>query len=181
MLFAGALAGLAATVPMTIAMEAMHRRLPARQRHPLPPRKITMRTARRAGFAHELDESQRLELTLAAHFGYGTTAGALYGPLSKRVKGPAAIKGMGYGVVVWAVSYLGLLPALGLMRPATQHAAQRNALMIAAHLVWGASLGLLTATWTRRAQERTKSHLAAPHAGRSTFKVPETAPRERGG
>ena len=144
MLLAGALAGMAATLPMTVAMELMHRQLPARQRHPLPPRKITMRAARRAGLARHLDEPQRFGLTIAAHFGYGTGCGALYAPLARRVKGPAVLKGMGYGLAVWSVSYLGLLPVLGLMRPATQHAPQRNALMIAAHLVWGGTLGLLT-------------------------------------
>ena len=155
MLLAGALAGLAATVPMTVAMEAMHRRLPQRQRYPLPPRKITMRAAGAVGVRHKLDEPERLGLTLAAHFGYGTAAGALYGPLSNRVKGPAAVKGMGYGLLVWAGSYLGLLPALGLLSPATDHPPRRNALMIAAHLVWGATLGLLTAWLTPRAQGQT--------------------------
>jgi len=43
--------------------------------------------------------------------------------------------------MVWGGSYLGLLPSLGILRPATDHPAQRNALMIAAHLVWGATLG----------------------------------------
>src|SRR5436190_911638 len=47
-ILAGALAGLAATVPMTLAMELMYRQLPPRQRYPLPPRLITQRLARRA-------------------------------------------------------------------------------------------------------------------------------------
>jgi putative membrane protein len=54
------------------------------------------------------------------------------------------VKGIGFGLLVWAGSYLGLLPALGLLSPATQHAPQRNLLMIAAHLVWGAVLGAVT-------------------------------------
>jgi uncharacterized membrane protein YagU involved in acid resistance len=181
MLLAGALAGLAATAPMTLAMEVLHRQLPARQRHPLPPRKITIRAARRAGIARELNESQRLGLTLAAHLGYGTTVGALYGPLAQRVSGPAAVKGMGYGLIVWAVSYLGLLPVLGLIRPATQHAARRNALMIAAHLVWGATLGLLTERMAPREKRKTSRHFAASLARRSPFTLQETAPRKRGG
>ena len=46
-----------------------------------------------------------------------------------------------YGLAVWAGSYLGLLPALGIMSPATDHPLRRTALMIAAHLVWGSALG----------------------------------------
>jgi hypothetical protein len=36
----GALAGLAATVPMTLFMQQMHQQLPARERYPLPPSEI---------------------------------------------------------------------------------------------------------------------------------------------
>jgi putative membrane protein len=45
---------------------------------------------------------------------------------------------------VWAGSYLGLLPVLGILSPATRHPTGRNALMIAAHIIWGATLGILT-------------------------------------
>lgn len=45
---------------------------------------------------------------------------------------------------MWAGSYLELLPALGILRPATQHPVRRTALMVGAHLVWGATLGYLT-------------------------------------
>jgi len=37
---------------------------------------------------------------------------------------------------------LGMLPALGILHPATEHPARRNALMIGAHIVWGTTLGL---------------------------------------
>ncbi len=40
-------------------------------------------------------------------------------------------------------SYLGQLPAANILPPATEDAARRNALMIAAHIVWGVTLGAL--------------------------------------
>ena len=46
--------------------------------------------------------------------------------------------GSGAGVAVWAASYFGWIPAMGLLSPAHRHPPARNALMIAAHLVWGA-------------------------------------------
>ena len=87
----GAVAGCIATVPMTWAMEAMHRRLPRRERYPLPPRQITMRVAEEAGVKEQLDEDDRFGLTLLAHFGMGTAAGAIYGLLSEKLPlpGPA--------------------------------------------------------------------------------------------
>jgi hypothetical protein len=140
----GALAGFAATVPMTVAMELMHRYLPQEERYPLPPREITMEVAEEAGVKEELDEKERLGLTLAAHFAYGTAVGALYAPLARSLPAHPVLKGAGYGLIVWAGSYLGLLPALGILRPATEHPTRRTALMIAAHLVWGSVTGVLT-------------------------------------
>lgn len=142
-LLIGTLAGFVATVPMTVAMELMHRRLPAKERYPLPPREITMEIAEDAGVKEQMDEPERLGATLAAHFGYGAATGALYAPLARRAQLPPVVGGATYGLVVWAGSYLGLLPALGILRPATEHPARRNALMIAAHLVWGAVTGVL--------------------------------------
>jgi putative membrane protein len=140
-LMKGAAAGLAATVPMTAVMEALHRGLPARQRHPLPPRKITMRLAKKAGVRHRLDEPERLATTLAAHFGYGSAVGVLLAAVAPRGAAKAAATGAGFGLVVWAVSYLGLMPLFDLHKPATREPAGRNLLMIAAHLVWGATAG----------------------------------------
>jgi hypothetical protein len=68
--FLGALAGIAATCAMTAAARAMHGRLPATERYPLPPREIV-----EAGLPvpakRSLDEHGRQTATIAAHFGYG--------------------------------------------------------------------------------------------------------------
>src|SRR5919107_176638 len=95
---AGTLAGLTATAPMTAAMVAMHKALPAHERYPLP---------------------------------------------APRAPGRPVAKGITWGLIVWATSYLGLLPATGLHEPATRHPRERNLLMILAHVVWGGALGLL--------------------------------------
>jgi uncharacterized membrane protein YagU involved in acid resistance len=143
--FDGAVAGFTATIPMTVVMLTLHRRaLPERQRYPLPPRRITMRAAGKARVRHRLDEPQRTAATYAAHFGYGTATGAVYGALEPHVPGHPVVKGTSYGLLVWALSYLGLLPLLDLHRPATREPPERNALMILAHVVWGAALGALT-------------------------------------
>jgi uncharacterized membrane protein YagU involved in acid resistance len=139
----GALAGCVATVPMTLAMEAMHRQLPEKERYPLPPREIAMNLAEEAQVKEYLDEGERLGLTLAAHFGMGTAAGVAYGLLGRRLPLPAPLAGAAFGLAVWAGNYLGLLPALGILRPATDHPPRRTGLMIAAHLVWGASTAVV--------------------------------------
>jgi hypothetical protein len=136
----GALAGLAATVPMTLALKLMHEQLPREEQYPLPPRQVTEGLAEKAGVREHMDEEERVAATWVSHFAYGATCGALYGALSgERLDGHPLAAGAGFGVAVWAGSYLGWLPAAGIISPATEHPARRNALMIAAHLVWGAT------------------------------------------
>ena len=45
----GALAGLAATAPMTLAMKLMHEALPRHEQYPLPPRQVTEGMAEKSG------------------------------------------------------------------------------------------------------------------------------------
>ena len=82
-------------------------------------------------------------MTVLAHFGDGAGAGTVYAPRSRGVPLPPVAGGIAYGLVVWTASYLGLLPVVGLISPAINHPARRNALMIVAHVVWGATLALL--------------------------------------
>src|SRR5438874_2006413 len=106
----GAVSGFAATAPMTAAMIVMHRMLPPTQRYPLPPRKVTMRFAKAAGVKHAMSEPQRNAATIAAHFGYGAAMGGIYSSFADKVPAPRVATGIGWGLVVWAASYLGLLP-----------------------------------------------------------------------
>lgn len=129
-LIVGALAGLTATTFMTAAMRRLHARLPAIERYPLPPREITERLLPEGTLEAALQDA-----SLLAHFGYGAASGALIAATGIR-KGDAA--GAALGVGIWAASYFGWVPAFRILAPAEQHPPRRNALMIGAHLVWGA-------------------------------------------
>lgn len=141
-LILGAIAGFAATIPMTIAMKIMHKELPNQERYPLPPRLIIEEIAEETETDDDLDEEEKYNLTMFSHFSYGATTGAIYnfGLEQMNIKS-TALTGTVYGLFIWTASYLGLLPALGILTPATEHPMRRNALMIAAHVVWGVSLG----------------------------------------
>ena len=135
-LLLGAFAGIAATCAMTAAARAMHRRLPAAERYSLPPREI-VEGGLPATTKRSLAEHGRQTATIAAHFGYGAVTGALYALAAPK---GSILSGAAYGVLVWAVSYFGILPGLRILQPAHDHPGRRNALMIAAHLVWGSTL-----------------------------------------
>lgn len=128
-LLIGAIAGAAATVAMTAAMNRLHKRLPGDERYPLPPREITERSLPRLADNHAIQDS-----AAAAHHLYGAATGALIAAAAPGI-GPA--RGALAGVGVWAASYFGWVPAARILEPAHRHPARRNALMIAAHLVWG--------------------------------------------
>ena len=142
-IMAGAVAGLSATVPMTAAMTEMHKHLPPHEQYPLPPRLITENALASVDAHDELPEEGETKLALVNHFAYGTAMGSIYAAGLKALGAePSTANGVAFGLGVWAISYQGLLPVAGLFPPAHQQPARRNALMIAAHIVWGAGLGL---------------------------------------
>lgn len=136
-LLLGLICGIAATGPMSVVMVLLHRRLPDRERYPLPPREITTKAVEQVAEPAKLAPATRSALTWLAHFGYGGAAGALYAVTERRLPGGGVARGSVFGLLVWAVSYLGLLPGLRVLTSATRHPARRSALMIGAHLVWG--------------------------------------------
>jgi uncharacterized membrane protein YagU involved in acid resistance len=144
-----AAAGFAATVPMTVVMEALRAALPAEQHRRMPPREVVDQTIEKTvettGEGANLDRDDRIALTTIAHFGFGAAAGAVYGAAigSRR---SSVVTGIAYGLTVWALAYGVGLPSLGLHPAATDDTKDRNEVLIASHVVWGAVLGALHST-----------------------------------
>jgi uncharacterized membrane protein YagU involved in acid resistance len=127
---------------MTLLMVLGHRSLPWRQRDPLPPRQITEQALQAVHADDDFSEQDKQALTLVNHVGYGGSMGALFGSaIPSYSVGDAIFKGVAFGCGVWAASYLGWLPAAGMYRSATDEPAERNAVVIGSHLLWGACLG----------------------------------------
>src|SRR5690606_17615601 len=96
-------------------------------------------------------------LTMVAHHGYGASMGAVYGGLQGANQSTSpVINGMCFGLFVWAMSYCGWLPAMGMDASATREPAQRNALTLLAHLLWGGTTGWLTATGSSSVTNRSR-------------------------
>src|SRR5690606_35942413 len=125
----GGCAGIAATVAMTMAMRRLHPLLEKDECYPLPPRQIIDQI----GLGGEEDAARNR--TVIAHLAYGALTGALFATLPRR-RGV----GVAYGLAIWAGSYLGWIPTLKVLSPASRHPANRNLLMSAVHVVWGAVL-----------------------------------------
>ena len=123
----GAVAGFVGTMAMTAAMRRMHGKLPAKERYPLTPREIV-------DSALDPPRQASPDITVAAHFAYGAACGALLCAANPRI---SRAGGSLAGAAIWLTSYMGWIPAFGVLEPATAHPLRRNAVMIAAHFSWG--------------------------------------------
>jgi uncharacterized membrane protein YagU involved in acid resistance len=132
----GMLAGLAGTVLMTGVIYAG--KLLGLLRTP-PPKEITSRAAADAG-AHPSGGDFSLAW-VAAHFGIGAVLGAAYPWVRGAYPGTPAVAGSLYGLSVWFQAYVGILPSLGLYPDPAEDSTSREAVMVAAHLVYGATVG----------------------------------------
>ena len=77
-LLCGALAGMAATAPMTAAMRRFHGKLPQQERYPLPPREIV------SSAVPALAENAARNSSILAHFAYGALSGAALAALRRK-------------------------------------------------------------------------------------------------
>jgi hypothetical protein len=135
----GAAAGVLATGVMSGFMLAAGRAgLIARQ----PPRRITERLLFRSGLLPS--RRTRRWASVAAHFGFGASAGAVFAAAvpARSSRLARAALGTAYGALVWLVSYAGWLPAARLMPPPTRDRPARQAAMLVAHLIFGSTLGV---------------------------------------
>lgn len=133
----GALAGLAATVPMTVVIAAG--RAAGLMGTP-PPVEITENVAEQAGEDPDRESLEFQAAWVAAHAGYGAACGALYSLMRPLLPRSDIAAGLLFGGAVWGVSYVGIMPALDLYPSAKDDSEPRQAVMIAAHAVFGTAL-----------------------------------------
>ncbi|AUX23803.1 uncharacterized protein SOCEGT47_043330 [Sorangium cellulosum] len=80
-------------------------------------------------------------LARGMHWGYGATSGALFGLATSRLRLrtlPAALlAGSVMGTAVWAVGYIGWLPAAKLTPPVWRQGARRVAVSVLGHMAFG--------------------------------------------
>lgn len=140
----GAAAGSVATVAMSGVMAAARA---AGVLGEAPPRILAHRAASAAGGRPDSRGARDL-LAVLAHLGFGAIGGAAYALVRRRIpSGPGPLAGAVWGLLVWAVSYRGWIPALGLLPPPSRDRRGRPTAMVVAHVVYGAALGALTDRW----------------------------------
>ncbi len=140
----GAVGGAIGTAVMSAAMMAGNR---AGLLGEHPPQLIAAAAIRAVSRTDARKDTQEA-LAVAAHFALGTGSGALFGVVHRRLRPPItpALHGVIYATGVWGVSYLGWIPALGIMLSAEHDRPGRPLVMVLAHWLFGGVLG----TWVGR-------------------------------
>lgn len=157
----GAFAGVVATTTMTAGMFVFQK---AGLLGRMPPRLLTERTLARLGLRRKTSRTSRKLLTALTHYGFGATMGAVFevgkNALAARhgraPDGALIGSGVGFGTLVWIASYMGWVPAAGLMPRPSKDRPGRPTSMVIAHWIFGATLGAFDVMGTRFASPTTE-------------------------
>ena len=141
----GALAGAAGTAVMTLMMKKVSPKVMPADMRPdeFPPKRVVAWAEEQAGEPNALTESQEQKVAMGAHFAYGSGSGVAYGILRRQMPGiPAPLVGMTFGVGLWAFSFEGWMPALGVQEATTEKPVKKWPAPIMMHMVYGASTAM---------------------------------------
>lgn len=133
----GLITGVGATVVMSLVMLASQR---AGLMDKQPPERIVERGAGAIGIVPDRDAVQ--VAASVAHLGFGAAGGAGFGWLASVVRpGIPELLGVPWAMTIWLVSYAGWIPALRILPKPTDDRPGRAWTMLAAHIVYGITLG----------------------------------------
>ena len=139
----GGLAGAIATIPQSGTVWGLRRM--GVYRGKAAPEVVSEHLTNQVVDMDQMSKPQRTAIKTAQHVGYGAVCGAAYGLLTT-IFAANALTGALAGLGLWKMSYDGWIPAAGILPPPEQDEQGRQAALIAAHAVYGASLGALTGT-----------------------------------
>ncbi|MFC6081175.1 DUF6789 family protein [Sphaerisporangium aureirubrum] len=132
----GAVSGALATVAMSAAMVAGDQAGMMKGGH--PPKHIARAVL--PGHKRRPKPGEGV-LGAVAHMGFGAAAGALFAMIADGGRARVS-RGVAYGLTIWVVSYQGWVPRLGILPPVHRDHPERQTVMAAAHVVYGAALVL---------------------------------------
>jgi hypothetical protein len=94
-------------------------------------------------FHHKLTKPEKQRAGAIAHYAMGVTSGAIYGAVAELVPQTTVGEGLPFGAAVWAIADEGVVPALGLSKPANEYPLSIHAYSFASHLVFGLTTELV--------------------------------------
>lgn len=101
-------------------------------------------------FGASLPASARATAGAAMHVVYGGFWGAVYGLVQSSLRLPPGPHGVLYGLVVWLVGPVTLVPAMGIMPPLREQGTRRVLMLAGLHAAYGLVLSLVFDAFARR-------------------------------
>jgi uncharacterized membrane protein YagU involved in acid resistance len=114
------------------------------RREGFAPKEAVEWTEEKAGRPDALTEDQEMKAGMAAHLAYSAGLGALYGLVRRKTDGvPAPLAGALFGLAVWAASFEGWMPALGMIEATTEMPMKKWPPDLMGHAIYGAATAVV--------------------------------------
>jgi uncharacterized membrane protein YagU involved in acid resistance len=142
----GALGGAAGGAVMYVMKQVVAPKvLPQEMRREgFAPKQFVQWAETEAGHPDALTSRQEDTAAMLGHLAYSAGLGALYGVARREVdSGPAPVAGAIFGLAVWAVSFEGWMPGLGVMPATTDLPPKKRAPDIMGHVIYGVAMALV--------------------------------------
>lgn len=139
----GAASGVLGTGLMTLVFVLLDRLLVGeRTIAPSHPERMVGHFARRTGATEVAKPETRGEVATLAHFGYGALWGAIYGFVHQFLPIPLTLGSLALGLFIWAVGFVGWLPAMRHLPPPWRRSPGKVASGLISHLAYGLGTAL---------------------------------------
>lgn len=134
----GAAAGILGTGLMTLVFILLDRAVAGEQTiAPSQPERLVGRVAERTGLTAVAAPETRGEAATLAHFSYGALWGGFYALADLFVPVSTLVGGAILGLFVWAISFIGWLPAIRHLPPPWRRPPSKVAAGLISHLAYG--------------------------------------------
>lgn len=136
----GAIAGMAGGAVMTLMIRKAAPKImpPSMRPDEFAPQKAVEWAERAVGRPDMLDEPTEMKAAMGTHLGYSALAGAVYGLVRPSTSDlPTPVAGAAFGMSVWALSFEGWMPAVGIMERTTDKPVTKWPAPIMGHMVYG--------------------------------------------
>ena len=94
-------------------------------------------------FRHKLTDDERKPASIAVHFGFGASMGALYGAIAEIEPRATFASGIPFGTVLWLGADEVVVPVAGFSKNPGQYPISTHADALMAHLVFGLTTDLV--------------------------------------
>ncbi|WP_157449133.1 DUF1440 domain-containing protein [Deinococcus peraridilitoris] len=142
----GAIGGFAGGALMTLMIQEVAPKVLPKDMEPghFAPKLAVQWGERLVGQPNLLNDRQEMLAALAVHLGYSAFMGSFYGRVRDEHRSlPVPAAGALFGLIVWAISFEGWMPAVGIMKRTTDEPPRKWPAPLMGHVIYGVGTALV--------------------------------------